>query len=91
MACVAGSNGSEMPGCDITSLYYFGSDIVEADQPTPRCITQHPHLETISLQREVLETAIVGLCQVRGKRAPRELNNMQAYYVHKWLQIICQL
>ena len=23
-------NGSEMPGCDITCLYYFGSDI-EAD------------------------------------------------------------
>ena len=75
MACVAGSNGSEMPGCDITCLYYFGSDI-EADQPPPRCITQHPLFETICLQREVLETAIVGLCQVRGMRAPRELNNM---------------
>ena len=79
-----------MPGCDITCLYYFGSDI-EADQPTPRCITQHPLFETICLQREVLETAIVGLCQVRGMRAPRELNNMQTYYVHKWLQMICQL
>ena len=85
MASVAGSNGSEMPGCDITCLYYFGSDI-EADQPTP-----HPLFETICLQREVLETAIVGLCQVRGMRAPRELNNMQAYYVHIWLQMICQL
>ena len=75
MACVADANGSEMLGCDITCLYYFGSDI-EADQPTPRCITQHPLFETICLQREVLETAIVGLCQVRGMRAPRELNNM---------------
>ena len=66
------SNGSEMPGCDITCLYYFGSDI-EADPQTPRCITQHPLFETICLQREVLETAIVGLCQVRGMRTPREL------------------
>ena len=58
MVCAAGSNVSEMPGCDITCLYYFGSDI-EADRPTPRCITQHPLFETIFLQREVLETAIV--------------------------------
>ena len=35
-------------------------------QPTLRCITQHPLLQKISLQREVLETAFVGLCQVRG-------------------------
>ena len=27
--------GSEMPGCNITCLYYFGLDI-EADQPTLR-------------------------------------------------------
>ena len=32
------SSGSEMPGCDVTCLHYFGSDI-EADQPTLRCIT----------------------------------------------------
>ena len=50
MACVAGSNGSEMPGCDITCLYYFGSDI-ESDQPTLRCITQHPLFETICSQK----------------------------------------
>ena len=75
MACVAGSNGSEMPRCDINCFYYFGSDI-EADQPAPKCITQHPLFQTIRLQREVQETAIVGLCQVRGTMAPRELNNM---------------
>ena len=54
-----------MPSCDITCLHNFGSDI-EADQPTLRCITQHPLLQKISLQREVIETAFVGLCQVRG-------------------------
>jgi len=75
VACIAGSNGSEMPGCDITCFYYFGSDI-EVDQSTPFCITQHPLFQTICLQKEVIETAIVGLCQVRGMRAPRELNNM---------------
>ena len=61
-------------GWEITYLYYLGPD-VQADQPTLRCITQHPSFQTICLEREVLETAIVGLCQVRGMRAPRELNN----------------
>ena len=42
-----------------------------ADQPTSRCITRHPLFETICLQREGLETAIMGLCHVHGMRAPR--------------------
>ena len=37
-----------MPGCDITCLYYFGSDI-ESDQPTLRCIT----CSTLSFNRFV--------------------------------------
>ena len=76
-------------GCDITCLYYFGSD-KDATQRTSRCITQHPLFQTICFQSEVLEIAIVGLCQVRGMRAPRELNNMKAY-VYKWSQIVYQL
>jgi len=62
-------------GCDITCLYYFGSDI-EASQPTSRCIKQHPLFQTICLQRDVLEIAIEGLCQVRRMRSTKELNNM---------------
>ena len=50
MVWVACSNGSEMPGCYITCLYYFGSDI-EADQPTIRCVIQH--CVTLSFKRFV--------------------------------------
>ena len=56
----------------------FGPDVQE-EQPI-RCITQHPSFQTICLQREVLETAIVGLSQVHGIRTLREMNNM---YVNK--------
>ena len=41
-----------------------------------QCITEHPSFNTVCLRREVLETAIVGLSQARGTRAPRETNNM---------------
>ena len=40
-------NGSEMPGCDITCSYYFGSDI-EADQPALRMMNS-----TLSFNRFV--------------------------------------
>ncbi|KAL9978802.1 hypothetical protein ACROYT_G016366 [Oculina patagonica] len=48
--------------------------------PPLRCIIQHPSFETVCLRREVLETAIVGLSQARGIRAPRELNNINYRY-----------
>ena len=41
-----------------------------------QCITQHSSFNTVCLRREVLETAIVGLSQARGTRAPHETNNM---------------
>ena len=62
--------------CDNIILYFeiFGLD----DQVDPPflCITQHPSFQTVCLQREVLETAIVGLSQVRGMRVPQEMNKM---------------
>lgn len=69
---VAGSNRSEMLEmvAIYTFLYYFGLN-KDADQLTPRCITRHPLFETICLQREGLETAVMGLCHVHGMRAPR--------------------
>jgi len=48
---VRGKRKWQRNGCDITCLYYFGSDI-KTDLPTPRCITQHLLFQTISLQRE---------------------------------------
>ena len=57
-------------GYDITCLHLFGSDI-EADQPTPKRITQHPHFQAICLQREGLDTAIVGLWSVRNESTNR--------------------
>ena len=59
--------------CD-TMFSLFGSDM--GTDYLHGCITQHPSFNTVCLQREVLETAIVGLSQARGIRAPRELNNM---------------
>ena len=41
-----------------------------------QCITQHSSFNTVCLRRDVLETAIVGLSQARGTRAPPETNNM---------------
>ena len=51
-------------------------DLDLEDNPPIRCISLHPDFETVCLRREVLETAIVGLSQARGIRAPRELANM---------------
>ena len=51
-------------------------DLDLEDNPPFRCISRHPDFETVCLRGEVLETAIVGLSQARGIRAPRELANM---------------
>ena len=51
-------------------------DLDLEDNPPIRCMSCHPDFETVCLRREVLETAIVGLSQARGIRAPRELANM---------------
>ena len=66
--------------CDITCLYYFGSDM-EADPPALRCITKHPLFQPICLQREVLKTAFVGLCQVLGtaQSAPNRFDTGQVW------------
>ena len=56
----------------------FGLD--EEVDPPFRCITQHSRFQGVCLHREVLENAIVGFSQVRGMRAPQEMNNM---YVNK--------
>ena len=51
---------------------------MEVDPPF-RCITQHPSFQRVCLHSKVLENAIVGFSQVRGMRAPREMNNMYVY------------
>ena len=57
-------------------LLFLLHDLDLEDDPPIRCISRHPNFETVCLRREVLETAIVGLGQVNGIRAPRELANM---------------
>lgn len=57
--------------------YLLGSDVAEL-HPF-RCITQQPSFNTVSVQREVLETAIVGL------RVPREITNEYVlFYCESW-------
>ena len=56
---------------------------MEVDPPF-RCITQHPSFQRVFLNREVLETAIVGLSQVHRMRVPQEMNNM---YVNKYIYL----
>ena len=66
----------------------YGCEITCAFDILPRCAGRTTYslcntassFQTICLQREVLETAIVGLSLVRGIRAPREMNNI---YVNK--------
>jgi len=58
----------------IAAFLLYGLDL--EDDPPIRCISRHPDFETVCLWREVLETAIVGLSQARGIRAPWELANV---------------
>lgn len=58
----------------IAAFSLYGSDL--EDDPPIRCISRHRNFETVCLRSEVLETAIVGLNQARGIRAPRELENV---------------
>ena len=58
-------------------LDIYGEGLSEDDRNAAlQCITQHSSFNTVCLRREVLETAIVGLSQARGTRAPCETNNM---------------
>ena len=61
--------------CVVLDIYAEGLS-EDARNAALQCITQHSSFNAVCLQREVLETAIVGLSQARETRAPRETNNM---------------
>ena len=62
----------------IAAFWLYGLDL--KDHPPIRCISRRPDFKTVCLRREVLVTAIFGLTQAFGIRAPRELANM--YVTH---------
>lgn len=65
------AHGSLPTDLHIISLNYNLD--VSTDQAM-HCVTQHSSFSTECLQREGPQTAIVGLNQARGLRAPREIN-----------------